>query len=282
MNDSFRWRKMKEKDAGETEALLRAMEGSCVNACSKYLKRNQSKDTIHIFRGINNKIDGLIVHSASTLIPVLRTGNVMPKPLFIDSFLHKIKIHSVQGIKEDVAAFEDQLEKTGRFAEEINDYYLMSLDKLPDEKGYLSGPGNLILYKPRLSDLDALVPLQAAYEQEEVIPKNSTFSPLASRVNLAKIITRERILAAELDGKIIGKIHINAVSFTRYQVGGVYIHPDFRRRGIALRMATEFTASLITRGRGVTLFVKKNNDAARRLYENTGFTMCGNYRISYY
>jgi ribosomal protein S18 acetylase RimI-like enzyme len=282
MSENSRWRKIREKDVSETETLLRAMEGGCVNACSKYLKRNQSKDIIWIFRGINDKIEGLIVHSAGTLIPVLRTGNEIPKPRFLTSFLHTVKIHSVQGIKEDVVALEDQLEKTGRFTGEINDYNLMGLDKLPDEKGYLSGPGNLLLYKPRLRDLDALAPLQEAYEREEVLPKGSTFNPLASRENLAGIITGERIFAAELDGKIVGKIHINAVSFTRYQIGGVYVHPDFRGKGIARRMATEFTASLIMQGRGVTLFVRKNNAAASRLYENIGFTACGNYRISYY
>jgi predicted GNAT family acetyltransferase len=65
-------------------------------------------------------------------------------------------------------------------------------------------------------------------------------------------------------------------------VGGVYVHPDFRGMGIARRMATEFAASLIGQGRGVTLFVKKSNLAARRLYASLGFVRCEDYRISYY
>jgi predicted GNAT family acetyltransferase len=47
-------------------------------------------------------------------------------------------------------------------------------------------------------------------------------------------------------------------------------------------MATEFTASLISEGRGVTLFVKKNNLAARRLYTGMGFSVKDDYRITYY
>jgi predicted GNAT family acetyltransferase len=124
--------------------------------------------------------------------------------------------------------------------------------------------------------------LQAAYEQEEVVPRGSTFSPAASRVNIANIIVNGQTLAAELDGRLVGKINISAVSFTRYQVGGVYVHPDFRGLGIARRMATEFIGPLVAQGRGVTLFVKKSNLAARRLYSGLGFSVRGDYRISYY
>jgi predicted GNAT family acetyltransferase len=158
----------------------------------------------------------------------------------------------------------------------------MSLDQMPNPKGFSSGPVNLVLRVPQLTDLDAVAALQAAYEQEEVLPDGSVFSPMASRMNAASIITKAQILAAELGGKLVGKINTSAVSFTRYQVGGVYVHPDFRGTGIARRMATEFIASLIRQSRGVTLFVKKSNLAARRLYASLGFIICGDYRISYY
>jgi hypothetical protein len=52
--------------------------------------------------------------------------------------------------------------------------------------------------------------------------------------------------------------------------------------GIARCMAEEFIASLINEGMGVTLFVKKNNVAARRLYLGLGFSVSGDYRITYY
>jgi len=282
MNKDFRWRKMKKKDVLETETMLRAMERGCVSACSRYLKRNKSKDTVWIYRGIYNNIEGMIFNSGGTLIPILRGEDEMPPPRFLNSFLRTVKIHSVQGLKNDVIAFQKKLAETGRFPEEIIDYDLMSLDNPPDEKGYQAGPENLYLCRPQLCDLDAAAPLQAAYEKEEVLPKSAEFNPLASRINLANIIMKEQILAAFIDGRIVGKAHINADSFTRYQIGGVFVHPEFRGKGIALRMMTEFTASLIAQGRGVTLFVKKTNAAARRLYEKIGFTVCGDYRISYW
>jgi predicted GNAT family acetyltransferase len=169
----------------------------------------------------------------------------------------------------------------GRTVSEIIDYDLMCIDRPPVNRG--NPPAvNIVLRVPRLIDLNALAPLQAAYEQEEVLHKDSVFSAEASRINLANIIKEGRILAAELNGRLVGKINVSAVSFTRYQVGGVYVHPDFRGLGIGRRMASEFVSTLVGEGRGVTLFVKKSNFPARRLYAGLGFTVRGDYRITYY
>jgi predicted GNAT family acetyltransferase len=47
-------------------------------------------------------------------------------------------------------------------------------------------------------------------------------------------------------------------------------------------MTTEFVESLTAQGRGVSLFVKKTNTAARRVYLRIGFEIMGDYRINYY
>jgi predicted GNAT family acetyltransferase len=62
----------------------------------------------------------------------------------------------------------------------------------------------------------------------------------------------------------------------------VYVHPDYRGIGIAGRMTSEFTESLAAQGRGISLFVKKSNTAARRVYQRIGFEIQGDYRIDYY
>ncbi|MDR0443567.1 MAG: GNAT family N-acetyltransferase [Treponema sp.] len=278
----FRWRKMKENDASGTEALLRAREDFCVGACGRFLTRDSSKGHIWTLRGEEGKPSALILHSKSMLIPVLCGVNEIPKPRFLGGFLRKIKIHSVQGIKEEAIILENAIEQMGKKPREIIDYDLMSIDRSPNMDGFASGPSTLTLRVPKLTDLNEIAPLQAAYEQEEVLAKSSVFSPAASRVNIANIIMREHILAAELGGRLVGKINISAVSFTRYQVGGVYVHPDFRRLGIARRMASEFVGSLVAQGMGVTLFVKKTNLAAHRLYTGLGFSAREDYRISYY
>jgi predicted GNAT family acetyltransferase len=279
-----KWRKMKNRDSdiSAVETLLRAMENKCVSACGRFLSLNETKGNVWTLIGKSAKPSALLINSRSTIIPVLCGKKEIPRPGFLKEFIKKNKIHSAQGQKEDTLILEKEMKQMGAQPADTYDYDLMSLDRQPNQKSFSSGPSNLVLRTPRLTDLDAIAPLQAAYEQEEVLPSGSSFSPVASRINLANIIANGQILSAEICGRLVGKININAVSFTRYQVGGVYVHPDFRGLGIARRMAAEFTSSLIKTGRGVTLFVKKSNFQAQRLYSGLGFTVSGDYRITYY
>jgi len=283
-DEAPKWRKMKNKesDIKAAETFLRANENNNVSACGRFLALDESKGSVRLLTGKNTIPQALLVYSRKTLIPVFCGKKDIPYPDFLKEYAKKNKIHSVQGRKEEVLVLESILKQMGAQAIDIYDYDLMSLDNQPEKECFSSGPANLVLRTPRLVDLDAAAPLQAAYEKAEVLPSGSDFSPAASRLNLANIIAKGKILCAEINGQMTGKINVNAVSFTRYQVGGVFVHPDFRRLGIARRMTAEFISPLISSGKGITLFVKKTNPQARRLYFSLGFTVCGDYRISYY
>jgi ribosomal protein S18 acetylase RimI-like enzyme len=289
-NPDRSWRKMKNRDVSGIQALLRAMECDYVSACGRFLEFNPSRDHIWTLQDKNREISALVLHSKSTLLPVFCGNKEIPKLDFLAgfsrylqrSFPRKNRLHSVQGLKEEVIILQKILEQIGLETSDIIDYDLMYSDTLPGEINYSSGPAELILRVPQMIDLDTMAVLQAAYEQEEVIPNGSVFSPAASRINITNIISSGQVLAAELNGRLVGKINISAVSFTRYQVGGVFVHKDYRGLGIARRMAAVFISSLIKQGKGITLFVKKTNYAARKLYLNLGFSIRGDYRINYF
>ncbi|WP_461255175.1 GNAT family N-acetyltransferase [Treponema sp. R80B11-R83G3] len=280
MSDSFYWRKIKKRDFKLVEKLLKDNENNYVNACAKFIARNEVNTLIWVLC-TKEKIQALLINSKSNILPVLCGVKIPPLDLK-KGFLPAKKIHSAQGLKNDVIILEGELGKNGWKAKEIIDYELMSLDSPPSNGKNLSNFSNLVLRTPVMTDIDAMAPLQAGYEKEEVLPKGSSFSPIASRLNLSNIIAKGQVLAAEIDGRLIGKINVSGVSFTRYQIGGVYVHPYFRGKGIGRLMAYEFISSLIAEGRGVTLFVRKTNTAARRLYLSLGFTAINDYRISYY
>jgi len=283
-DETPKWRRLrdKESDIYAVESLLRANEKNYVSACGRFIELDGSKGGVWMLNEKKTDPFALLIYSRSAVIPVLCGKKEIPCPVFLKEYIKKNKIHSAQGQKEEILVLENMMKQMGAKVSDIFDYDLMSIDKQPEKKSFSSAPSNLVLRPPRLTDLDAIAPLQAAYEKAEVLPSGSEFSPAASRVNLANIIAKERMLCAEIDGKIVGKININAVSFTRYQIGGVFVHPDFRRLGIARRMAAEFIAPFIEEGRGVTLFVKKNNFQAQRLYAGLGFTVTGDYRITYF
>lgn len=284
MNDIPRrqkWRKMKKRQTAETENLLRSNERWCMNACSRFSGLKTSKGKVWTLTGNSGKITAFIVHVRYSLLPVLCGVTDIPPPDFLRGFFTNALIHSYQGRKNDILILETALEKIGLSAPEKIDYDLMCIDRPPSD--YLAaGPSGLVIRKPSADDLDGLAALHAGYEKEEVLPESSEFSAAASRLNTERILKREQILVAELDGRLIGKINTNAVTFTRYQIGGVYVHPDYRSLGVARRMIGIFTADLVSRGRGVSLFVKKSNPGARSVYRRVGFEILGDYRIGYF
>ena len=276
-----KWRKLKKRQTAEAELLLQSQERWCMNACSRYLTRDAAQDSVWTLCDESGVISALVVYAKQGLLPVLCGQKNIPPPHFLRGFFSTAVVHSLQGRTEDTAIMETAMKKIGFFAEKRMDYDLMGLDTPPS--GFSSaGPAGLIIRKPLFTDMDALAALQAAYEQEEVLPNTLDFSAVVSRLNTERIVTHEQILVAELGGKLIGKINTNAVTFTHFQVGGVYVHPDYRSRGIARRMAGEFVTNLVAQGRGISLFVKKSNLSARSVYQRIGFSIIGDYRICYY
>ncbi|MDR1319653.1 MAG: GNAT family N-acetyltransferase [Treponema sp.] len=272
---------MKRNTSAASEALLRAREPWYVSACGRFLSRS-SRDHVWTLRGREANISALIVYSRKTLLPVFNSLPDIPFPFFLNPFFTSLPLHAVQGLKREALILEEAVEKAGLRAVQNIDYDLMALNDMPGESCFLSGPRGLVLRRPLFTDADALFPLQAAYEREEVLPIGAEFNASACRLGLERILSGGQILAAELEGRIVGKINTSVVSFTRYQIGGVYVHPDYRGLGIARRMTAEFARALILQGRGLSLFVKKLNPAARRVYDNTGFKVLADYRISYY
>jgi len=282
MKDSFSWRKAKNSDFPRIEKFLMDVENNYVNACAKFLLQKEADVLIWVLSGKNDVLQAVIIYWKNNILPVL-CGHIEALGDFCEKFLPSAgKIHSIQGLKSEVMALEKEITKKLGEPKDIIDYHLMSLDAPPAKKDKWSNITNLKLVTPKVSDIDAIAPLQAEYEKEEVLPKGSAFNPAASRINTANILAKWQGLAAVIDGKFVGKIHVSAVSFTRFQVGGVYVSPEFRGKGIAGAMAYEFIDSLISQGRGVTLFVRKSNNAACRLYKSFCFKNINEYLIVYY
>jgi len=281
-NKSPRWRKISRDQRPTAEAYLRARERFCVTTCARFLHIQESRGHIWYLPGSEGEISSLLLHSHRTLFPVFNRNKAVPAPRFLNRFLGKVPIHAIQGLREDVELLEALMENQGYFAAERIDYDLMSLDNAPRPEALRAGPAKLILRSPVPEDGEQLFALQSAYEQEEVLPGNAAFNPAVSRLNLESILSKEHVFAAELDGQVVGKINTSAESFTRYQIGGVYVRPDCRGLGIAVKMTSVFVQNLLALGRGITLFVKKRNAAARAVYRKAGFTVLADYRITYY
>jgi ribosomal protein S18 acetylase RimI-like enzyme len=279
----LRWRKASGKEAGRTEEFLRSREYYGVTACAKFLGRRAANEQVwRLADPSGGGIQALIIRSGGMFLPVFGEIRSIPPLHFMKGFLGKPPVHAVQGLRGDAELLEAALADLGYHAAEQRDYDLMALETAPrdEESGVLLR--GLEFRSPDVADLEALYPLQAGYETEEALPLGAALNPAACRLALSNILSREQSLIACLDRRIVGKINTNAASFTRFQIGGVYVLPEYRGLGIGRRMTAAFAKALIAQGRGVTLFVKKNNPAAQKIYRRIGFTEAGDYRISYY
>jgi ribosomal protein S18 acetylase RimI-like enzyme len=144
-----------------------------------------------------------------------------------------------------------------------------------------SGP-KLALRRAGPADLDELLPLQEAYEREEVLTSLHSFNRAACRASLARALERQLVFAAWEDGVAVAKAGTNARGFGVDQVGGVYAMPERRGRGLASALMALLLSSIREAGRRPALFVKPGNAPARALYRSLGFEDLGDYRADYF
>jgi ribosomal protein S18 acetylase RimI-like enzyme len=259
------------------DALLRRQERYCVGACYRYLNRTP-QDRVWYAE------DALVIHTRRILFPVFGRLPAPPLPRPLEKQIKREGLYAAQGHADALAALEKPLAALGCHPSETIDYELMQFDYggPRDFPPAPSGPEGLVLRGVNQADADALFRLQAGYEQEEVLPSGAEWVPAACRQTVEALIADGQVLAAEMDGELVGKINVNAESFTRLQIGGVYVEKARRGRGVALAMTAAFIRRLEDRGRGLTLFVRKNNAPALSVYLHCGFTPLAPYRIVYY
>nr|WP_180486989.1 GNAT family N-acetyltransferase [Treponema socranskii] len=134
-----------------------------------------------------------------------------------------------------------------------------------------------------IKDADALMPLQLAYEAEEVLPPCRTQNPAVTRKNLERILKTEYVLALQNSrGETAAKANTNAIGIRWAQIGGVYTAPDFRRKGCASLLVETLAEKIVASNRLPVLYARNGNEGARKAYSAIGFTKTGGFTIAYY
>jgi GNAT superfamily N-acetyltransferase len=284
----IRWWKATEFQRKFPIEFLRKHESTCVSACDRFLHLNYVRDSVWLItRGV--KSAGLLLMSGSTLYPVLDASIIdnnpqtflLPQTLQRHFFAHQPRC--VQGVRRDVRLLEEALSYLGYESKYANEYHLMVHDDYSRIK-----PGNeteilpgLNIRPPQKKHFTDLLEIQRAYELEEVILPGQTYRPESSVSTLTHILQDELILIAEYNSEVIGKINTNAVGFSHRQLGGVYVKPAYRRRGVCTAMLNAMIQLLETKGQIPSLYVRTLNTNAINAYLNTGFRTLSDYRISY-
>ncbi len=143
-------------------------------------------------------------------------------------------------------------------------------------------PPALSIGRASIQHAGALYPLQEAYEREEVLTPIHRFDAASCRVALERSIEEQLILYATEGGRFVGKAGTNARGFAVDQIGGVYVVPDRRGRGLGRALMESLLVLIGAEGRRAVLFVKPENLAAIGLYRALGFRSIDEFRADYY
>jgi RimJ/RimL family protein N-acetyltransferase len=220
------------------------------------------------------------MYSRRTLFPVLDGLTTVPVPVFLKRFLLSAPVHAIHGLLEDVSVMEMALYPLNYEPVARIDYYLMAYDDFTVPPKCRPVPG-LTLRPVEMADYKALFEMHLSYEIEEVAINMKRYKPELARLSLSHILEQEDVLVAEYQGKLIGKINTNARSFTRRQLGGIYVKPPYRRMGVASAMVAAMMDKFRLQKTALSLYVRKSNIPAILVYKRAGFRTVADYRISY-
>jgi ribosomal protein S18 acetylase RimI-like enzyme len=280
MSNNYRWISVKQNIGKEIEKFLKEHELFYTAPAAKFKKGLLKQDKIWKLCDEWGNIKALLLYSNRAMYPMFNKIDPVPIPLFIQLPFTQYPVYAIQGCCNDVLQIEKMLAHRGRFPSDPKDFYLMTLDALPSL--LKKNDSNLIIRKSYAHDLQNLYELHKQYEIEEVIPKNGVFNPTGCEQIVQSMIVKNQVLVGEIDGRLIAKVNINADSYTRYQIGGVFVDPDFRCNGYASQVVSSFCKELIQQGKGLSLFVNKTNTPAQKVYKKLGFQIISDYRITYY
>ncbi len=131
----------------------------------------------------------------------------------------------------------------------------------------------------RPGELDVVLPACIAMFTEEVgVSPIGADGGAAYRARMADLIAMGRSFARiEADGRVLFKAEIGAVTPLVCQVQGVWVPPEARGRGHAVRGMAAVVRAALALAPTVSLYVNDYNLPARAAYRHAGFTAVGTF-----
>ena len=131
----------------------------------------------------------------------------------------------------------------------------------------------------RSGEIGALYPAAVAMYTEEVgVSPTQDGGDRAYRERITELVRGRRAYARFVDGRVVFKAELAAVTRHTAQVQGVWVAPEWRGRGLATHaMAAVVQDTLRRVAPTVSLYVNDYNHAARTVYARCGFRQVGTF-----
>jgi ribosomal protein S18 acetylase RimI-like enzyme len=279
------WRRALKSDIDALRVFLARREEYCAGFTGRIVKHGELRLPPFLRGGVWIETESeaappesaLLCHPTGIAFPVL-AGDTASDPGLKRSTAGW-KPAQALGLASHVARYSSALGLAARVS--VN-YRLMSRLGISSPEPPASPPRGVLIRRALSSDLDALLPLQEAYEREEVLTSIHSYDEAACRASLARSIERQIVYLAEEGGTVVAKAATNARGLAVDQIGGVYTLPSRRGRGLARALVSALLRQIESEGRAAVLFVKPHNAPAFSLYRGLGFVELDDYRVDYY
>jgi hypothetical protein len=187
----------------------------------------------------------------------------------------RAKGHVIFGPREQVQALWRRLSQSGRETRLLRDYYwyVCQQPRLPLER--------MQLRQASLDELEIVAEAHAemALEESGIDPRLA--DPEGFRQRVRGRIERRRTWVKLEDGKVVFKAELQSITAEAIYLEGIWVHPEYRSRGIAKSCVTELAHRRLSRQQVLCLVVEPGEQAARHVYEQVGFERYGDYQARY-
>jgi uncharacterized protein len=128
------------------------------------------------------------------------------------------------------------------------------------------------------AELDRYLPAAIAMFTEEVgIDPRAGDGGIGYRARVSELVSAGRAFARFEHGQVVFKAEIGAISSQVGQIQGVWVHPEYRGRGLGTVGTAAVAERLAAMGRLSSLYVNGFNHVARSAYARVGFRQVGSF-----
>jgi uncharacterized protein len=216
--------------------------------------------------------DESLCYAGANLIPL--RGSVADMHAFADKAMGAARrCSSLVGRAELVLPMWRRLEHTWGPARDVRERQpLMALAAVP------SCPADARVRRVSVEELDAyLVAAIDMFIGEVGIDPRTGDGGRGYRRRVAGLIAAGRAWARFERGEVIFKAEIGSQSPAVGQIQGVWVHPEYRGRGLGTAGTAALAAAVVDSGRIASLYVNSFNAVARAAYARVGFTEVGTF-----
>lgn len=218
------------------------------------------------------RVDDSLCYAGANLIP-LRGGPVDLRAFADQALSTTRRCSSLVGPAELVLPMWDRLRQGWGPARDVRERQpLMALHSRPR---CAPDPG---VRRVRVDELDAyLVAAVDMFIGEVGVDPRAGDGGRGYRRRVANLIAAGRAFARFEDGRVVYKAEIGSQSPAVGQIQGVWVHPEWRGRGLGTAGTAAVAAGVVHGGRIASLYVNSYNAVALAAYRRVGFREVGTF-----